>query len=37
MRASEFVTEAFDQPYPIKWEKSEYGDYDALATLDDGT
>jgi hypothetical protein len=31
------VSEAFDQPYPIKWEKSEYGDYDALATLDDGT
>jgi hypothetical protein len=30
------VSEAFDQPYPIKWEKSEYGDYDALATLDDG-
>jgi hypothetical protein len=37
MRANEFVTEAFDQPYPIKWEKSEYGDYDALATLDDGS
>jgi len=31
------VNEAFDQPYPIKWEKSEYGDYDALATLEDGT
>jgi predicted nucleotidyltransferase len=31
------VSEAFDQPYPIKWEKSEYGDYDALATLPDGT
>ena len=31
------VTEAFDQPYPIKWEKSEHGDYDALATLGDGT
>ncbi len=37
MRAREFVTEAFDQPYPIKWEKSEHGDYDALATLNDGT
>jgi hypothetical protein len=37
MRAQEFVSEAFDQPYPIKWEKSEYGDYDALAMLDDGT
>jgi hypothetical protein len=31
------VAEAFDQPYKLKWEKSEYGDYDALATLDDGT
>ena len=30
------VSEAFDQPYPIKWEKSEYGDYDAMATLPDG-
>lgn len=31
------VSEAFDQPYPIKWEKSDHGDYDALATLSDGT
>jgi hypothetical protein len=31
------VSEAFDQPYPIKWEKGEFGDYDALATLADGT
>lgn len=31
------VAEAFDQPYSLKWEKSEYGDYDALATLEDGT
>ena len=31
------VSEAFDRPYPIKWEKSEYGDSDALATLDDGS
>jgi hypothetical protein len=31
------VAEAFDQPYSIKWEKSEHGDYDALATLDDGS
>ena len=31
------VSEAFDQPYPIKWEKSDYGDVDALATLPDGT
>lgn len=31
------TNEAFDQPYPVKWEKGEHGDYDALATLDDGT
>lgn len=37
MRAQEFVTEAFDQPYPLTWEKSEYGDVDALAKLPDGT
>ena len=31
------VAEAFDQPYKLKWEKGDHGDYDALATLDDGT
>jgi len=32
------VTENFNQPYPIKWEKSEVGDFQAaLATLDDGS
>ena len=31
------IDEAFDQPYELKWEKSDYGDYDALAKLDDGT
>jgi 8-oxo-dGTP pyrophosphatase MutT (NUDIX family) len=31
------VAEAFDQPYKLKWEKSEYGDVDALAKLQDGT
>ena len=35
--ANKPVSEAFDQPYPIQWEKSEHGDYDALATLGDGT
>ena len=30
------VSEGFDQPYPITWEKSEYGDVDALAKLPDG-
>jgi hypothetical protein len=31
------LSETFDQPYPLTWEHSEYGDMDALATLDDGT
>jgi len=31
------INEGFDQPYPLKWEKSEYGDVDALATLPDGS
>jgi hypothetical protein len=31
------VWESFDRPYAIDWEDSEYGDIDALATLDDGT
>lgn len=33
----EQVSEAFDDPYRIKWEKSDFGDWDALATLSDGT
>ena len=37
MRANEFLTEAFNQPYPLTWNKSEHGDYDALARLPDGT
>jgi pyrimidine deaminase RibD-like protein len=31
------VNEAFNQPYPIKWEKGDHGDVDALAQLSDGT
>jgi hypothetical protein len=32
------VSEAFDQPYhPIRWEKSEYGDADAIVKLKDGS
>ena len=31
------VTEAFDQPYKGKWEKSEYGDVDLNTKLPDGT
>ena len=37
MRASEFITEAFDQPYKGKWEKSDYGDVDLNTKLPDGT
>jgi hypothetical protein len=35
--SKETLSEAFDKPYPFTWEKSDFGDYDALATLDDGT
>ena len=31
------INEAFDQPYPLKWETSDYGDVDALARLPDGS
>jgi hypothetical protein len=31
------LTEAFDQPYRLKWEAGDYGDIDALAKLDDGS
>ena len=31
------VSEGFDQPYPIKWEKGMHGDIDASAKLPDGT
>jgi hypothetical protein len=31
------VAESFDQPYPMSWEKGDFGDVDALAKLDDGT
>jgi len=37
MRANEFLVEAFDAPYKLKWEKSHYGDIDAYVKLDDGT
>jgi hypothetical protein len=32
----ENLLEAFDQPYPFTWEKTAYGDVDALAKLPDG-
>ena len=31
------VSEGFDQPYPITWEKDMHGDVDASAKLPDGT
>ena len=33
----EELSEAFTQPYSIKWERGEHGDYDALTKLSDGT
>ena len=30
------VSEAFDQPYKLKWEKGDHGDVDAIAKMDDG-
>jgi len=37
MRAKDFVTEVFNQPYKGKWEKSESGSYDVIVRLPDGT
>ena len=37
LRRATGIIEAFDQPYTPKWEKSDYGDYDALVNLPDGT
>ena len=36
MKAQEFITEAFDQPYRLRWEKGDHGDVDAVAKMDDG-
>ena len=36
MRATEFVTEAFNSPYPITWEHGDES-HDALARLPDGS
>jgi predicted metal-dependent phosphoesterase TrpH len=36
--ATDNVNEAFDQPYhPIRWEKSDHGDADAIVKLKDGS
>jgi GNAT superfamily N-acetyltransferase len=37
MRAQEFITEAFNQPYATDLEKSEHDDYDSLVQLPDGS
>jgi len=37
MRFSDVVTESFDKPYPYEWNKDDFGDYHALAFLDDGS
>lgn len=37
MRINDIIVEGFDQPYPLKWEQSDYGDVDALARLPDGS
>lgn len=31
------LSEAFDQPYAVQWERGDYGDWDATAKLSDGT
>ena len=36
MRATEFITEAFNAPYPMTWEHGDES-HDALVTLPDGT
>ena len=37
LRRATGIMEAFDQPYPLHWENSDYGDVDALAKLPDGS
>ena len=37
MRYAEIIAESLNQPYPLDWEESDYGDVDALATLPDGS
>jgi GNAT superfamily N-acetyltransferase len=36
MRASEFITEAFDKPYAFNWDSSYYGNYGVYVKLPDG-
>ena len=37
MKSSDFVAEAFDNPYPYEWDKPDSNSYHALAFLDDGS
>jgi GNAT superfamily N-acetyltransferase len=37
MRAKDFITEAFDKPYAFNWSRGDYGDYDILVKLPDGS
>jgi GNAT superfamily N-acetyltransferase len=36
MRATEFITETFDNPYAFKWDRGDFGDYDIYVRLPDG-
>jgi predicted GNAT family acetyltransferase len=36
MRATEFITETFDNPYAFKWDRGDFGDYDIYVKLPDG-
>lgn len=37
MRATEFIIEAFDNPYAYNWSRGDHGDYDAFVKLPDGS
>jgi GNAT superfamily N-acetyltransferase len=37
MRASEFIVEAFDNPYAYNWSRGDHGDYDVFVKLPDGS
>lgn len=37
INSSEEITESLDQPYPMKWSRGEFGDWEVLARLPDDT
>ena len=37
MRAKDFITEAFNQPYAFNWQRGDHGDYDVFVKLPDGS